>query len=66
MKNINEIEKNWLERLYVKEIERVKGTISNEHIWELGYDGEESNPHTENIKVLKNYISLLEEKINEL
>jgi hypothetical protein len=56
----------WLEELYKKEIEEVKGTISNEHLWELGYDGEEPNPHTENIEVLEEYLEKLEEKLNEV
>jgi len=56
----------WLEELYKNEIEEIKGTIENEHIWELGYDGEEPNPHTENIEVLKEYIEVLEEKLAEL
>ena len=63
---MNETVKIWLEELYKKEIEDAKGTIENEHIWELGYDGEEPNPHTENIEVLKEYIEVLEEKLEEL
>lgn len=63
---MNETIKIWLEELYKKEIEEAKGAISNEHLWELGYDGEESNPHTENIEVLKEYIEVLEEKLAEL
>ena len=49
-----------------EEIEEIKGTISNEHLWELGYDGEEPNPHTENIETLKEYLEMLEEKLKEL
>lgn len=56
----------WLEELYKKEIEGIEGTISNEHIWELGYDGEEPNPHIENIEVLAGYLEVLEEKLAEL
>jgi hypothetical protein len=63
---MNETVKMWLEELYKKEIEEIKGTISNEHIWELGYDGENPNPHTENIEVLKEYLELLESKLEEL
>jgi hypothetical protein len=49
------------------EIEDAKGTISNEHMWELGYDGNlPFNPHTENIAVLMEYIEVLEEKLEEL
>lgn len=63
---MNEIIKVWLRTLYTEEIEEAKSTIDNETIWELGYDGEEPNPHTENIKLLKEYIDILEEKIKEL
>lgn len=56
----------WFEELYTKEIEEVKGTIKNERMWELGYYGEEPNPHTENIEVLEEYLERLEEKLEEL
>jgi hypothetical protein len=64
---MNETVKIWLEELYKNEIEEAKGTISNEHLWELGYDGNEPvNPHTENIMALEEYIEVLEEKLKEL
>ena len=63
---MNETIKNWLEELYKNEIEEIKGTIDNERIWELGYDGEEPNPYTENINILKEYLEVLEEKLEEL
>ena len=64
---MNETVKIWLEELYKREIEEAKGTISNEHLCELGYDGNEPfNPHTENIMVLEEYIEVLEEKLEEL
>ena len=63
---MNETVRFWLEELYKKEIEEIKGTISNEHLWELGYDGEDPNPHTENIEVLKEYLEVLESKLEEL
>ena len=63
---MNETVKIWLEKLYKDGIEEAKGTIENEHVWELGYDGEGSNPHTENIEVLKEYIEVLKEKLEEL
>ena len=63
---MNETVRIWFEELYIKEIEEVKGTIKNEHIWELSYDGEEPNPHTENIEVLEEYLERLEEKLAEL
>ena len=63
---MNETVKMWLEELYTKEIEEIRGTISNEHLWELGYDGDEPNPHTETIEVLKEYLDVLESKLEEL
>lgn len=64
---MNETVKIWLEELYTNEIEKTKETIKNEHIWELGHNGEEPlNPHTENIEVLNEYIEVLEEKLEEL
>lgn len=63
---MNETVKIWFEEFYKKEIEEIKGTISNEHIWELGYDGEEPNPYTENIEMLQEYLELLEEKLEEI
>lgn len=64
---MNEMIKCWLEQLYANEIEDVKGTISNERLWEHGYDGKEPfNPHTENIAVLIEYIEVLEDLLEEL
>lgn len=64
---MNEMVKIWLEELYKKEIEDTKDTIKNEHMWELGYNGNEPfNPHTENIMVLEEYIEVLESKLEEL
>ncbi len=64
---MNETVRIWLEELYTKEIEEAKETIKNEHLWELGYNGNEPiNPHTENIEVLKEYIEVLESKLEEL
>ena len=46
------------------EIKEVRGAISNEHLWELGYDGEEPvNPHTDNIMTLMEYLDLLNEML---
>ena len=63
---MNKIVKIWLKELFEEEINEVNGTIKNNHIWELGYDGEEPNPYTENIEVLKEYLEYLEEKLDEL
>ena len=63
---MDEMVKFWLEQLYEDEIDNVKGSISNEHLWELGYDGEEPNPHSENIVRLMEYLEILEKKLEEL
>lgn len=63
---MNETVAIWLSNLYEDAIAEAKASIKNEHIWELGYDGEEPNPHTENIELLKEYIEVLEEKLEEL
>ena len=70
---MNETVKIWLEELgnptveeIKTEIEEVKGTISNEHLFELGYDGEESmNPHSKNIMILMEDLEMLEEMLKE-
>lgn len=43
-----------------QEINEIPDTIKNEHLWELGYDGEDPNPHTQNIENLKEYRKRLE------
>lgn len=63
---MNETVKIWLEGLYEAEIRETKVAIENEYTWELGYDGEEPNPHSENIKQLKEYLEILEEKLKEI
>ena len=64
---MTEMVKIWLEELYTNEIEEARDTIKNEHLWELGYNGVEPvNPHTENIETLKEYIKVLNEKLEEL
>lgn len=63
---MTETVRTWLETLYNDAIDEARGTINNEHFWELGYIGEESNPHTESIELLREYIELLKEKLAEL
>lgn len=64
---MSEMVRLWIERLYKDAIENAKEDIRNEHLWELGYSGQEPfNPHTENIKMLKEYIDILTYKLNEL
>lgn len=67
---MNETVKIWIKELgdptieeLKTEIKEVKGTISNEHLWELGYNGLKPNPHTENIQTLEEYLELLEEML---
>ena len=43
-----------------QEINEIPDTIKNEHLWELGYDGEDPNPHTQNVENLKEYRKRLE------
>ena len=63
---MNETVKIWLEELgnptveeIKAEIEEVKGTISNERMWAWADD-----IHYENIKVLKEYLEVLEDMFN--
>ena len=63
---MNETIKIWLIKLYTDTIEEVRDTIKNEHIFELGYNGNDINPHTENIKTLNEYIGVLENLIRKL
>lgn len=56
--HINETIQEWLNNLYTEAIEEAEQSLSNERLWEKGYDGED-NPHTENIKTLEQYISVL-------
>ena len=57
--HINETIQEWLTNLYTEAIEEAEQSLSNERLWEKGYDGEDTNPHTENIEALNQYISVL-------
>lgn len=57
--SLNPTVQEWLNNLYTEAIEEAEQSLSNERLWEKGYDGEEDNPHTENIETLKEYISVL-------
>lgn len=63
---MDEAIRQWLFDMYTKEVDEAKGTILNERVWELGYNGEVPNPHTENIARLNAYIGILEDKIKEV
>lgn len=57
--------KHRLEDLINRELKDINGTISNEHIWELGYEGDDPNPHTDNIEKLFAYRDVLYEIVDE-
>ena len=63
---MSETVKIWIKELFEKEINETNGAIKNEHLWELGYNGEEPNPHTQNIETLTEYLEYLKEKLNEI
>ncbi len=54
-----------LEDLINDELKEINGTISNEHIWELGYEGADPNPHTDNIEKLVAYRDVLSKIADE-
>lgn len=58
---LDPVVQEWLNNLYTEAIEEAKQSIKNERIWEKGYNegAYESNPHTENIKTIEQYISVL-------
>ena len=57
--SLNPTVQEWLNNLYTEAIEEAEQSLSNERLWEKGYDGEEDNPHTENIEAIEQYISVL-------
>ena len=57
--SLNPTVQEWLNNLYTEAIEEAEQSLSNERLWEKGYDGEEDNPHTDNIRAIEQYISLL-------
>ena len=56
----------WFQELYKKEIAEVRATIRNEKVWELGYSGDEPNPHADNIRVLEEYLEELSCRLGEV
>ena len=67
---MNEIVKNWLIELYEREIEEIKGTISNNHLCILGAaDEEEEYMFIQNEMDMREYLEILEElkkKVDEV
>lgn len=47
--------KDMLNEVFTAELQNTLGSIENEKLWELGYDGEEPNPHTQNLVNLEAY-----------
>ena len=65
--NMNEIVKNWLIELYEREIEEIKGTISNENLWMIGSKTkEEEQMHVDNMANLNEYIATLKTLLNDI
>ena len=59
---MNEMVKNWLIKLYEREIEEIKGTISNNHLCILGAaDEEEERMFIQNEVDMREYLDVLEE-----
>ena len=59
---MNERIKFWLIDMYEENIEDAKGTIRNEEMWAKGSPSKESEQmHLDNIAVLQDYITVLEE-----
>ena len=64
---MNEIVKNWLTDLYEREIEEIKGTISNENLWMIGSETkEEEQMHVDNMANLNEYIATLKTLLNDI
>lgn len=66
---MGEMVKNWLIKLYEREIKKIKGTISNNRLWILGaVNEEEERMFIQNEMDMIEYLEVLEElkkKVNE-
>ena len=64
---MNEMVKNWLIKLYEREIKEAFGSISNERIWLMGSDvWEEGKMHLDNMANLNEYIATLKTLLNDI
>ena len=64
---MNEMVKNWLIKLYEREIKEALGSISNERIWLMGSDvWEEGKMHLDNMANLNEYITALKILLNDI
>lgn len=62
-----EMIKNWLIRMYDREIEETFGAVSNERVWRIGSQTqEEYGVHTANIIRLLKYIETLKKLKNDI
>lgn len=52
--------------LFEREIIQLNDTIKLQHILELKYNGAEPNPYTENIKILKERLDYVKNKLDEI
>lgn len=56
-----EIVNGWFEQMLDEAIQETEAAMSNEHIWELAYEGDEAPyPHSQNLANLKRYKELLQ------
>lgn len=63
---MNEMVKNWLIKLYEREIKEALGSISNERIWLMCSDvWEEGKMHLDNMANLNEYIATLKILLND-
>lgn len=59
---MSEMVKNWLIKLYEREIKKIKGTISNNRLWILGAaNEEEEHMFIQNEMDMIEYLEVLEE-----
>lgn len=64
---MSEMVKNWLIKLYEREIKEALGSISNERIWLMGTDvWEEEKMHLDNMANLNEYITTLKILLNDI
>ena len=56
----------WIENLFETEIEEARCAASNEHIFALGSDDEESSQHEQNAEENREYAKILENALTQL
>jgi hypothetical protein len=50
----------WIDTLFLTELDEIKGTMDNVSMWEKGYNNpDEPNPHTQNLNILREYERIL-------